>query len=217
MNTKLIYLHGFASGALSTKGVFFRDKIKSEFNLDLELPDLNLPSFETLRLTAQIEYVENMLSSNTILIGSSLGGFLAAILAEKYPEKISALILLAPAFEFVSRRKAALGTDFIHEWKRKGSINVDHYYTGKKRALHYGVLEDAAPFEKKNYNISQAILAIHGKNDESVDFELSPKYLGEKSNAEIHLVNDDHGLINTLDFTWSKARPFLANAIQNNT
>lgn len=211
MNTNIIYLHGFASGALSTKGVFFRDRIASQFGLETKLPDLNVPSFEKLRLSAQVELIEPMLTENTVLIGSSLGGLAAVILAEKHPKLVSKLILLAPAFNFVSRRKAALGADFLREWEKRGSVEVDHYYYGEKRPLHIGILADALPYEKENYNVTQPILAIHGKQDEVVDFRLTEKYLGGKSNAEIHLVDDDHGLVNTLEFTWSKAQPFLAN------
>lgn len=215
MNTKIIYLHGFTSGAKSNKGVFFQEKIRAEFGIEVLLPDLNLPSFEKLRLSAQIEHVESLLTEKTILIGSSLGGLIAAILAEKHPNQVSHIVTLAAAFNFVSRREADLGSEFLAHWKKSGSIEVDHYYYNEKRQLHFGILDDGRPYEKEKFTITQPILCIHGKNDESVDFKLSEKYLGSQSNVEMYLVNDDHALMETREFSWQKVRAFLANAINN--
>lgn len=214
MNIKLIYLHGFTSGSLSNKGCFFRDKIHAELGYELILPDLNLPTFETLTLSAQIEFVESILDDNTVLLGSSLGAFLAVILAEKFPEKIKRLILLAPAFEFVSRREQILGEVFLESWKLNGFIPVEHYYYGEKRNLHFNILADGKQYEKASYAFKQACLAIHGTKDTEVDYRLTTKYLKKKSNVDVHYVDDDHALINTLEFSWTIIKPFLLTELE---
>jgi hypothetical protein len=202
-------LHGFTSGSLSNKGLYFRDKIQAELGQKLHLPDLNLPTFETLTLSAQIEFVESLLDKETILMGSSLGAFLAVLLAERFPQIVKRLVLLAPAFEFVSRRKLALGSAFLEAWKANKTIPVQHYYYGEERQLHYSILTDGIKYEKEHYTIQQPCLTIHGTLDREVDYTLTTKYLAEKSNVDIHFVNDDHALINTLEYSWSQIKPFL--------
>jgi len=62
-----------------------------------------------------------------ILMGSSLGGYLAALYAERHPKAVDRLILLAPAFEFLQRWRARLSAREIEQWKREGSIPIYHY------------------------------------------------------------------------------------------
>ncbi len=100
--TSVIYLHGFASGPGSTKAQYFKTKFEQS-GADVFLPDLNVPSFEQMTLSAQIEtvkYVAGEIAQDReiILKGSSLGGLLATIASEKLsPVPDHKLILLAPA------------------------------------------------------------------------------------------------------------------------
>src|SRR5689334_13512742 len=42
------YLHGFASGPQTKKGVSLVNRLKNDHNIDVEIPDLNVPSFAQL-------------------------------------------------------------------------------------------------------------------------------------------------------------------------
>ena len=54
--TDLVYLHGFSSGPGGNKGRFARQWAEAR-GIAYHAPDLNLPSFETLTLTAQVAAV----------------------------------------------------------------------------------------------------------------------------------------------------------------
>lgn len=106
---KYIYLHGFASSPQSFKAQFFNRKL-AEVGIDLLIPDLNLGDFTNLKISQQITYLKSLLSNDIeyCLIGSSLGGLLALILAERC-EAIQQLIMLAPAIEIKSVWDRELG------------------------------------------------------------------------------------------------------------
>lgn len=111
------YLHGFASGPGSSKGVYLRDRFQSQ-GLELQIPDLNQGDFLNLTLTRQIHQVQALFPpppEPVILIGSSLGGLSAAWIAEKSPQ-VQQLILLAPAFEFLPRWLEELGDEQVRAW-----------------------------------------------------------------------------------------------------
>jgi len=55
-----IYLHGLASSPLSRKGQVLGERL-APMGVEIIAPDLNVPKFEELTLTAQVELVESLL------------------------------------------------------------------------------------------------------------------------------------------------------------
>src|SRR6188472_497158 len=123
---KILYLHGFASGPLSTKGVAF-EKYFAPKGIVIERMNLRVPSFEHLRLSAMIETVRAAIDDTAILIGSSLGGLTATRVAERDP-RVQALILMAPAFQLVARWREQLGSEW-DVWRERGWRDVADYTT----------------------------------------------------------------------------------------
>ena len=78
--SRVIYLHGFASSAQSSKAQFFAGKF-AELGIPLVAPDLNAPDFGTLTVTRMLDEVGTVLAQGepgpVVLMGSSLGGFVA--------------------------------------------------------------------------------------------------------------------------------------------
>ena len=100
--SRLLYLHGFASGPASKKARIFRDRF-ADAGIQLNVPDLAAGDFENLTITAQLGVVEREAGGGPVrLIGSSMGGYLAALYASRHPET-ERMVLLAPAFDFVRR------------------------------------------------------------------------------------------------------------------
>ena len=97
MKRRFVYLHGFASGALSRKARCFRERLAAAGHT-LEVPDLSGGDFESLTVGSQLRIVEETVHGGPVtLIGSSMGGYLAALYASRHPE-VEKLLLLAPAF-----------------------------------------------------------------------------------------------------------------------
>src|SRR5215210_7497392 len=107
---RFLYLHGFASGPGSKKGTALAAHYAKR-DLAVERLNLRVPSFEHLRLSAMIDVVIAALGGprdRAVVIGSSLGGLTASRAAERDP-RIAALVLLAPAFQLMTRWRDQLG------------------------------------------------------------------------------------------------------------
>lgn len=217
MSFNTVYLHGFASGPASGKAQMFKQALHETFGVDLTIPDLNVPDFSHLTLTAMLEHVDNLIDTHrpTLLIGSSLGGYVAALTAERRRHDIDALILMAPAFEFATRRLAALDTSQIEHWKTSGTIDVEHHAYQKTLPLHYAIVEDATTYERTDYHIMQPTLVFHGLNDDLVDWRLTRKYLEFKTNCRCVYVQDDHQLLNSLDTIRDISSDFIKRIYSN--
>ena len=94
--TRVVYLHGFASSPHSSKAQFFRRRF-AEHGVPMEIPILDEGRFEELTVTGQLAVIDRAVGEEpAILIGSSLGGYLAALYASRHPSQIEKLVLLAP-------------------------------------------------------------------------------------------------------------------------
>src|SRR5437660_8708635 len=86
----VLYLHGFASSAHSTKGTYLSARL-AEHGVALRCPDFNRPDFATLTITRMLDELEQELRTiapdRAALVGSSLGGALAILAADRCAER----------------------------------------------------------------------------------------------------------------------------------
>jgi predicted esterase YcpF (UPF0227 family) len=85
---RLIFIHGSESSSQTYKATLLRDLF----------PGMIIPDF-TGDLPERMVQLESLLGDKTgwILIGSSLGGLMAALFAMQHPSQVRKLVLLAPA------------------------------------------------------------------------------------------------------------------------
>jgi pimeloyl-ACP methyl ester carboxylesterase len=223
---RIFYLHGFASSARSSKATFFASKLR-EAGIELETPDLNEPDFSTLTITRMIEQVSRALEASAepvVLIGSSLGGFVAVQVALKHPDRVARLVLLAPALDFgpsassgpsraESRdggsRMRSLGDVGIEEWKRRNRLDIFHYGYGRMMPVHYELYEDARRYDCVNAALSMPIQVFQGRRDDAVDPDSVERWSRARPNVELHMLDDDHQLTASVGFIWEEMRGFL--------
>jgi pimeloyl-ACP methyl ester carboxylesterase len=94
---RLIFIHGLEGSSLGTKAVFFRSLF----------PEMLTPDFKG-ELNERMQVLDSLLGKEEgwTIIGSSLGGLMAASFTCQHPEQVRKLILLAPALclpEFSSK------------------------------------------------------------------------------------------------------------------
>jgi len=211
----VIYLHGFASGPGSTKAQFFKAKFEQS-GADVFLPDLNVPTFEQMTLSAQIETVKYVAAEiaqdrEIILMGSSLGGLLATIASEKLSQyRITKLILLAPAFGIKARWRDLIGQEAMNKWKETGVRSYFHYGAGIELNLAYTFIEDLEVIETENLKVNVPTLIFHGINDASVPVDLSRKFsLSNGQWVQLNELDDGHELIESMQTIWQDVERFL--------
>jgi len=88
---KSFFLHGLDSSGNGTKGRYFAKRF----------PEIIRPDF-TGTLEERLERLEELTASSTSLqfIGSSFGGLMATCFAISHPQRVTRLILLAPALNY---------------------------------------------------------------------------------------------------------------------
>jgi pimeloyl-ACP methyl ester carboxylesterase len=216
----LVYLHGFASSAASTKATYFAARA-TEAGLALHCPDLNLPAFETLTITRMLAQVDDLLKGlapePAVLLGSSLGGLVAVEAAARQAAgpapgvaPIQALVLLAPALDIVRGFERDFGEAEIARWHATGSKDVFHYADNRQRALGWAFFEDARRYDPSERRLELPMLVYQGRRDTLVDPDMVARWTARQPRATLHLLDDDHQLSSSLDVMWLGIRRFLS-------
>ena len=226
----ILYIHGFASSARSSKATFLARKF-AERGVELHVPDFNEPDFTTLTVTRMIEQVWRAVDEQPgkplTLIGSSLGGFVAVSAAVQRPDRVDRLVLLAPALDFGpstgsgpsrgssrdgGNRMRKMGEIRIAEWKAAGHLDVFHYGYGRMMRVHYELYEDARRYDVWNADLRMPVLVFQGRRDDAVDPESVEAWSRRRPNVELHMLDDDHQLTASLPVVWDVTSRFLGIA-----
>jgi len=203
----ILYLHGFASSPGSQKAAFFRKRFRAQ-GIQLAVPDLAGGDFQRLTISGQLAAVERATGGQRVsLMGSSLGGYLAALYAARRP-KVEKLVLMAPAFKFASRWKEYLGEQAVAEWKRTGLLKVYHYGERRTRQVGYQLLQDAAGYEDYPA-VMQPTLIFHGRHDTVVPPKYSEEFAACTPQGRLEMLDSDHELVSVLEPMWEAAWRFL--------
>ena len=205
--TRLVYLHGFASSPQSGKAQFFYRRF-AERGLTLQIPQLDRNNFKGLTISGQLEVVEGEVQGDpVILIGSSLGGYLAALYAARHAN-IERLILMAPAFQFPQRMRGRFSEFDLARWKKEGTRLFFHYAFQSERPLGYQFVEDSALYEGEP-DFRQPALIFHGTRDDVVPAEYSRQFAEGYPNVRLCLMNSGHELTDVLEPMWAETSEFL--------
>ncbi len=159
MRPLLIYIHGFKSSPLSQKATEVRDFLHArQLDIDYQVPALSdypEQSYRTL-----IDLLEGNSGRRIGLIGSSMGGFWATLLAARYDLKA---VLVNPAVRPSELMQTVLGEN-------------ENPYTGHRFVLDGGhvdylrQLEMPAPVRRDN------LLLLVQTGDETLDYRRAVDY-----------------------------------------
>jgi pimeloyl-ACP methyl ester carboxylesterase len=208
MPPRLLYLHGFASGPRSAKGTAFAEHYARR-GLALECLDLRVPSLEHLRLSAMLTAVQQAIggpADRAVVLGSSLGGLTAARVAERDP-RVTALVLLAPAFQLIARWRELPGWD---DWQRTGWREIHDFQANQPARVDFGFAEDAMAIDVGYPDVRVPTLILHGVRDEIVLLEHSRTFARGKPHVRLVELDDGHDLIASLPRLLDEADRFLA-------
>jgi len=207
------YLHGFASSSASTKASFFAARLR-EHGIPLDTPDLNEPDFSTLTISRMVDQVTAAIDGlpstpRVVLVGSSLGGLVAVHVAQRRPDRVARLILLAPALAFGGTNSRSLGDRDLDQWRTTGITNVFHYGYGRMLPVGYELYADACGYDCAGLSVTMPIQIFQGRNDTIVDPASVERWAATRPNVELHMVDDDHQLGKSLDDIWTHVERFL--------
>jgi pimeloyl-ACP methyl ester carboxylesterase len=210
---QVYYLHGFASSSKSSKAAFFASRLAAHA-IDLKTPDFNEPEFSTLTVSRMIGQVCDRIDRDgngpIVLIGSSLGGFVAVQCALKRPHRVDRLVLLAPALDFGGNRMGALGDRGLAEWRQTDRLDVFHYGFGRVLPIRYELYTDAGRYDALNAKVNVPVLVFQGRRDEAVDPDTVERWSRARPDiVELQMLDDDHQLLGSLEHIWQETERFL--------
>lgn len=192
-----VYLHGFGSSPRSLKGTALAEAFAAR-GVELAQPDLNVPDFTRMTHSAALGVIDDLAGpdDHLALIGSSLGGYLAARWAELNPDRAHRLVLLCPGFDMIARWPILLGADAIARWRAHGALTFPGP-DGRPTSLSWGFIEDALR-HPPTPSVACPTLVLHGTRDEVVPIAGSRAWVAAHPNARLVEVDDDHALAASL-------------------
>jgi pimeloyl-ACP methyl ester carboxylesterase len=202
---RFLYIHGFASSPQSRKAQHFQSTLASR-NIPIDIPAMDQGDFEHLTISGQLHVLEQAINREPVcLIGSSMGGFLAALYASMYPE-VARLVLLAPAFRFAQRWRQTIGQP------PPSFFEVFHHGDKRVRRVHYGLIEDALKFPPEP-DFAQPALIFHGIQDDVAPIEYSRAFAASHPNARLAELDSGHELLEGADGTMSVPDRIVTEAV----
>lgn len=188
----ILYLHGFASGPTSHKASLIVPALARR-GFHVAVPDLNQGDFYNLTITRALALARRQVRERTLVIGSSLGGYIATLLASK-DERVVGLVLMAPAFAMAERLRERYGDSGIAAWRQAGGVDVEHYAWRGKHPIGYGFYEDASKHPARPA-IRVPTYILQGRRDDVVSPALA-REIAERhpQMIELEMTDDEHAL-----------------------
>jgi len=131
-----------------------------------------------------------------ILVGSSLGGWIACLAALARPERIAAILCISAAVDFTEYVHNSLFDDEARrELEREGRVFVPDRYGGPPYAITKELISEARQhllLNRPRIDIGVPVQLIHGQQDRDIPWKTSLR-LAEKlasSAVEICLIKD---------------------------
>ena len=155
-----------------------------------------------------------------IVVGSSMGGWIALNILKVFKKNILAFVGIAPAPEFLDR---LMWNKFTNKVKKQLIKDKFHKFNhgGYEYNISYNLIKDGRKNKifNKNFNNKILITILHGQKDDVVPISISRKILKIFTKAKKKLIiikRGDHSLsnkinlkriINEINFIYKKLRP----------
>lgn len=144
---------------------------------------------------------------NWFLIGSSFGGLVSTLVAQRQPNSIHSLLLLAPAFNPIQRWTTKFD---INQWKTNGFMNHFNPITQSDEPIDYKFFQDLHLYPAYPIVTTCPITIIHGLHDDVIPIETSREYM-----KKLDLVNNYTKLMIEVDDDHHLRKKKTLNLIKN--
>lgn len=168
MNQNVLFIHGFASIGQGVKSLQLKDILMNE----VLAPDLNHQPIE------DVAYLSRLIETHQIrtVIGSSLGGFYALLLALKYPVNV---ILINPAVQSPQTLQKYIGT--VERY------NGEQFLWSQQQVDELATLaKEISPQNLAKQLDQKRILTLLAKHDEVLDYRDAATLLSDS-----HIIIDE--------------------------
>jgi alpha-beta hydrolase superfamily lysophospholipase len=159
----VLYFHGFASSPASAKIAALRPLLEP-YGIELDTPDLNIPSFERLDFDAIVDFAveRGRRTAPRALVGSSLGALIALAVAHRGLHL--PLVLVAPALGIARRWQTTIPDGdpvMVFNHARNADAPIHRAFFEQMTRLH---VDDEPP--------PREVTMLMGRKDETVPFHI---------------------------------------------
>lgn len=190
----LVFLPGYASDMEGTKAValdrFAEERGLSMLRLDYSGTGSSAGRFDEGTLSRWLEEtlaaVDGLTSGRLVVIGSSMGGWIALHLALMRPERVGAIIGIAAAPDFTDwgfsdAQKAAL--------KREGRIEEPNPYGPEPQCFTHSFWESGQQLRllEGEIVIDAPVRLLHGEVDREVPLEIAFRLMRQLRSSDVQL------------------------------
>jgi pimeloyl-ACP methyl ester carboxylesterase len=218
----VIYVHGFASSQRGEKATYFGERFVARgdafLTFDLRGHGESSGTMMELTVTRALADVETVLAwagerfARIVVIGSSLGGQLAAWAAARRPKDVTANLLIAPAFSFYENRVRDLGPGGEAQLRAEGYAIVRNEWV--TTTIGRELVEDAAGYGLDGLlpTYRTPTLILHGTDDTTVPLAGSVDFARRSDARPLELVviaGGDHRLTDHKELLFDHMIGFL--------
>ena len=181
-NLTLVYLHGFQSSKKSEKTQTIKEiaREKGIGYLSLDYTGHGNSSGQAIDfrigqcLTDALDVIQKVVQTPMILIGSSLGGWIAFLFAEKLANRVLSVVGMAPAVDFMVDMWSHLLTDEIRSALKAGQVIGPNEQTANA-PWTYAMFQEAEQhlLLKKGIQYNGSVVLIHGDSDKTIPYQKS--------------------------------------------
>eukprot|EP00210_Caulerpa_lentillifera_P002667 g2547.t1 len=205
------YSHVFIPGLLKDQtcdiGNNFKTKLKP-YGIDLEIvSSLGGSNYFDATISKGLAAVEALYEKHKKplrLIGSSMGGLIAAIYAQRYPQNVNRLILRCPAFNLETNWPNILAVIFpdapgevsMNKWKDEGQLTMCLPYLNAPEPISYNYVVDTLSYPAYPL-VDISVLVFSSLHDTLIPAATHQEWKKRQKNPEkINIVelNDGHDI-----------------------
>ena len=208
----IIFLPGYRSDMLGTKAIFLNTlskKIGYEYlRFDYSGHGSSEGKIETQLLSDWVNetyyLIKKKLNHPIIIVGSSLGGWIAFIMLKKFKQSVLGIIGIGAAPDFTNDIISSLSSSQKKRYMDKNFITIKSDYGEKPYKFSKKFIEDSKKnfILLKNLRTNSKIVLLYGLQDNAVKLGTQIKLLKllETKNAKLIILNNsDHRMSSNVD------------------
>lgn len=171
-----VFLHGYRSECEGSKSIALAQHAEcrgySWVRFDLSGHGRSDGDFTEFTITNALRdtlaVLEALAPRPVVLVGSSLGGWLSVLAAQRVPQQVRAMLLIAPAFNFVQNFLADLPAEDLRQWAHQGLRHFSDPYRTTTYALSYEIVRKIDRYDVLSapVRLECPLTILHGDQDE---------------------------------------------------
>lgn len=207
----IVFLGGFRSDMTGTKALHLeawcRERGRACLRFDYRGHGASSGDFAALAISDWAADAEAAITRLTegpqILVGSSMGGWLALLMAKRMPGRIAGIVGIAAAPDFTEAMWAEMSAEEQEELMRRGAISLPSEYSEEPYLITRRLIEDG----RRNLVLTEPLVLpmplrlLQGTADRDVPVSLALRILGHVSCEDARLT-----LVKGADHRFSGAR-----------